>query len=87
MGAKKKDILQIDKYLKGQLDAKAMHDMERRAQDDLFLMDALEGFEKVGADQQANLADLETRLANRVAKKKHAVFYYGAYYLWPHVCC
>jgi hypothetical protein len=70
VGAKKNNISQIDKYLKGQLDAKAMHQLERQAQDDPFLMDALEGFEKAGTEQHADLADLEARLANRVAKKE-----------------
>jgi hypothetical protein len=70
VGAKKNNISQIDKYLKGQLDAKAMHRLERGAQNDPFLMDALEGYEKAGVSQQANLADLAASLQNRVANKK-----------------
>ncbi|GAA3972259.1 carboxypeptidase-like regulatory domain-containing protein [Mucilaginibacter dorajii] len=67
METKKANILQIRKYLNGELDAKAMHRLEREALDDPFLMDALEGFETVPTDQQANLADLSGRLQQRVA--------------------
>lgn len=70
MNAKKPNISQIDKYLKGELDARAMHQLERQAQDDPFLMDALEGYEKAGKDQQANLADLKEQLAKRTAPAK-----------------
>ena len=38
-----KDISQIKKYLEGKLDARSRYELERRAQDDPFLMDALEG--------------------------------------------
>lgn len=70
MSANKTDISQIRKYLNGELDAKAMHRLEREAQDDPFLMDALEGYGLSGKDQRANLADLQQRLADRVAPKK-----------------
>jgi TonB family protein len=65
----KKDISLIRKYLNGELDARAMHDLERRAQDDPFLMDALEGYEQAGNDQQANLTELSDRLHNRADRK------------------
>jgi hypothetical protein len=44
--------------------------LERAAQDDPFLMDALEGFEAAGTNQDANLADLKERLADRIAPEK-----------------
>jgi len=66
----KTDISQIRKYLNGELDAQAMHRLEREAQDDPFLMDALEGYAISGKDQQANLNELQQRLADRVAPKK-----------------
>ncbi|HTI57596.1 carboxypeptidase-like regulatory domain-containing protein [Mucilaginibacter sp.] len=69
MSKHKNDILQIRKYLNGQLDARAMHQLERRALDDPFLADALEGYEHAAADQQANLADLQQRLQSRTDKK------------------
>ncbi|HEX8607098.1 MAG TPA: carboxypeptidase-like regulatory domain-containing protein, partial [Pedobacter sp.] len=62
------DISQIQKYLNGELDAKAMHRLERAAQNDPFLMDALEGYAGAG-DQQANLTDLSERLNQRVDQK------------------
>ncbi|WP_448698427.1 energy transducer TonB [Mucilaginibacter sp. AW1-3] len=70
MSANKTDISQIRKYLNGELDAKAMHRLEREAQDDPFLMDALEGYGMVDTDQQANLDELQQRLADRIAPKK-----------------
>ncbi len=70
MSKKETDISQIRKYLDGELDASAMHRLERRAQDDPFLMDALEGYEKAGSDQQAQLNELAGRLNQRAAKKE-----------------
>lgn len=61
---------QIEKYLNGELDARAMHQLEREAQNDPFLMDALEGYGKAGVNQQANLNDIAGRLQQRTAKGK-----------------
>jgi hypothetical protein len=66
---KETDISQIKKYLDGELDARAMHQLERRAQDDPFLMDAIEGYQKASDDQQLNLNELADRLHNRIAQK------------------
>ena len=63
------DIIQIRKYLNGELNARAMHELERRALDDPFLADALEGFEQTKTDQQDNLKELTTRLQQRTDKK------------------
>lgn len=71
------DILQIQKYLNGELDARAMHELERRALDDPFLADALEGYEHAGTDQQKHLLDLSGRLQNRARKVKR-LFAWGA---------
>lgn len=73
MRKKETDISLIRKYLNGELDARAMHRLERRAQDDPFLMDALEGYEKAGGDQQANLDELTSRLQQRVAKNERRI--------------
>jgi len=67
------DILLIRKYLNGELDARAMHKLEARAQDDPFLMDAIEGYESTGRDQQNNLADLSSRLQQRVERKERRI--------------
>jgi TonB-dependent SusC/RagA subfamily outer membrane receptor len=66
---KKADISQIDKYLDNSLDAHSMHKLERQAQDDPFLMDALEGYESTGNNQKAQLNELSNRLKQRVDKK------------------
>lgn len=70
MSAKDPNISKIGKYLKGQLDVRAMHQLEREAQNDPFLMEALEGYEAVDKDQEANVDDLKERLARRIAPKK-----------------
>jgi TonB family protein len=66
---KRADIQLIQKYLNGELDAKAMHRLEREAQDDPFLMDALEGYDRTKSDQQGNLAAIQKRLQDRTAPK------------------
>ncbi|MFI5161158.1 MAG: carboxypeptidase-like regulatory domain-containing protein [Sphingobacteriales bacterium] len=73
MSKPKKDIAQIKKYLQGGLDNHAMHELERRALDDPFLADALEGYEKTGRQQQKNLDELSQRLQNRTDKKVRSI--------------
>lgn len=46
-----------------------MHELERRALDDPFLADALDGFEHASTDQEANLFELSSRLHQRTEKK------------------
>jgi TonB family protein len=46
-----------------------MHRLEREAQDDPFLMDALEGYGHTKGDQQDNLAALQQQLQDRTAAK------------------
>jgi hypothetical protein len=74
---REKDILQISKYLKGELDARAMHQLERRALDDPFLADAIAGFEEVKTDQKDNLTDLSDRLQKRIAQKERRIIPWG----------
>ena len=73
MSNKKADISQIRKYLNGELNATAMHQLEREALDDPFLMDALEGYEVNGKDQQENLNELASRLHEHTAEKRGRV--------------
>src|ERR1700733_7034161 len=73
MGKQAADISQIRKYLNGELDARAMHRLERQAQDDPFLMDALEGYQNAKSDQQMNLNELVTRLNDRVSEKRSRI--------------
>ena len=73
MNKQRPNILQIQKYLKGELDAKAMHQLEREAQHDPFLMDALEGYQIAGSNQQGNLDMLAKRLRQRTEKKPRRI--------------
>lgn len=77
MSTKKTDISQIRKYLNGELDARSMYKLERQAQDDPFLMDALEGYAGK-KDQQANLNELQSRLNHRIGHRSKKVIT-----LWP----
>ncbi|MFD1257188.1 TonB family protein [Mucilaginibacter terrae] len=77
MSTNKNDILQIRKYLNGELDAHAMHELERQALDDPFLMDALEGYGQAGRNQQPHLNELQNRLQQRVTPAKKRLT------LWP----
>jgi TonB family protein len=61
---------QIKKYLNGKLDAHAMHELERHAQDDPFLMDALEGYQNTPVDMDAGINELTGRLQQRTEKKE-----------------
>lgn len=63
----------IRQYLAGELDDKAMHDLERQALDDPFLADALEGYAMHDPDQQSAQEELTARLAARVAPRKAVV--------------
>ena len=76
MSANKTNISQIRKYLNGELDARAMHELERQALHDPFLADALEGYALKG-DQQHHLADLQKRLQRRTAPARKRLT------LWP----
>jgi len=62
----KPDISQIEKYLNGELDARAMHNLERQALDDPFLADALEGYAQKKASSTTHLQDLNSRLQQRI---------------------
>jgi hypothetical protein len=64
------DISMIRKYLNGELDGPAMHQLEKRALDDPFLMDAIEGYEKAAGNQQNQLNELAARINQRVEPKK-----------------
>lgn len=77
MSAKRNDISQIRKYLKGELDARAMHELEKKALNDPFLMDALEGYGKRHNNQQTHLKNLHGRLQQRIASSEKR------FRLWP----
>ncbi len=77
MSAERPDISLIRKYLNGELDARAMHELERQALDDPFLADALDGYAQAAKDQQPVLNDLQSRLQQRITPEKKRVV------LWP----
>lgn len=67
------DILLIQKYLNGELNARAMHELERRALDDPFLAEVLEGYTANGKNQQPNIDELQQRLQQRIQPKKKRI--------------
>ncbi|MBB5396414.1 carboxypeptidase-like regulatory domain-containing protein [Mucilaginibacter sp. AK015] len=69
MNNKRANISQIQKYLNRELDARAMHKLEREAQDDPFLRDALEGYGNAKNKHHENLNALRQRLQERTAPK------------------
>ncbi len=60
----------IEKYHKGLLSAKEMHDLEKAALDDPFLADALEGYAVAGVEAAADIAELKKRLSERTEGAK-----------------
>ncbi|MET4140958.1 carboxypeptidase-like regulatory domain-containing protein [Pedobacter sp. UYP1] len=71
MEKNKVDISLLQKYLNGELDARAMYEIERQAQDDPILMDVMLGMEKGNRESdQVNLNELSLRIKNRVKISK-----------------
>ncbi|MFD1629317.1 energy transducer TonB [Pseudopedobacter beijingensis] len=62
------DIELIKKYVNGELDTKTMHELEKKALDDPFLLEALEGYEHF-PDSTNNITELKVRLQNRLQTK------------------
>ncbi|MFT3675316.1 MAG: hypothetical protein QM781_05415 [Chitinophagaceae bacterium] len=60
----------IEKYHRGLLSAAEMHALEKAALEDPFLADALDGYTEPAAQPQADLADLQARLAKRLEEKE-----------------
>ncbi|MBS1665674.1 MAG: carboxypeptidase-like regulatory domain-containing protein [Bacteroidetes bacterium] len=56
----------VQRYLKGEMSAREMHELEKAALEDPFLADALEGFES--QPLQPHLDELHTRLEARIAQ-------------------
>lgn len=66
MSANNQDILLFKKYVSGNLEHDMMHELEKRAMDDPFLWDALEGFEQV-ENPAHDLSLLQSNLHERIA--------------------
>lgn len=60
----------IEKYHKGLLSRKEMHELEKAALEDPFLADALEGYAVAGVQAEADLAELRKRLAEKTSSAK-----------------
>jgi TonB family protein len=60
----------IEKYHKGLLSSKEMHELEKAALEDPFLADALEGYGSVSVDASADLEELQRRLERRASSSK-----------------
>jgi hypothetical protein len=60
----------IEKYHKGLLSAKEMHDLEKAALDDPFLADALEGYAVAGVNAEADINELKKDLGKELMAPK-----------------
>jgi hypothetical protein len=63
----------IEKYHKGLLSPKEMHDLEKAALDDPFLADALEGYAVPGINAAADIAELKKRLSERTEEDRKVI--------------
>ena len=70
------DIELIRKYFNGELSPVAQHELEKRALDDPFLQDAMDGFEQF-SNLQKDFNALNNRLADRIKKKEKVVAIWG----------
>ena len=65
------NISLIRKYLNGELDSRAMYELERKAQDDPMLMDLLMGMESASeTDAQVKLLEIDELIRKRVQVNK-----------------
>ncbi len=60
----------IEKYHKGLLSSKEMHELEKAALDDPFLADALEGYATAGVNAAADIDELKERLSEKTEGAK-----------------
>jgi len=64
------DIALIKRYLKGELSAQEMHELERRAQQDPLLMDLMIGMEMAGPEEHGTaMSTIHERIHQRLARK------------------
>lgn len=73
MSVSKADIQQIRRYLNGELDARAMYELELRAQNNADLMDVMLGMEAAQTNHQPQIDELNELIAHRAAKDKRRV--------------
>lgn len=73
------DIITIEQYLAGKLNAKDMYQLERDALTDPMLRDAIDGFETSNTIPHQHISILQQRLQTRIAQQteKRNHFYFG----------
>lgn len=73
------NIIRIQQYLNGELDASEMHRLEREALNDPLLHDAIEGYRLQREVSHRQLSLLQQRLASRIAGRANErnAFYFG----------
>lgn len=64
------NYITIQQYLDGELDKEAMHELEKRALDDPFLADALDGYAHINKPATKQLSLLQTQLEERIAQQQ-----------------
>ena len=67
---RKYTAVDIEKYHKGLLSPKEMHELEKAALDDPFLADALEGYGADSVNISKDLPELEKRLEEKISGAK-----------------
>lgn len=70
------DIELIRKYFNGELSPADQYELEKRALDDPFLQDAMDGFEHISVNQKA-FDELDNRLAERLKEKDKVLPIWG----------
>ncbi|RKR85503.1 TonB family protein [Mucilaginibacter gracilis] len=73
MSANKPNIEQIRKYLNGELNARAMYELERDAQHNPFLWDVIKGMEANGENHQPNIDEIDKLIDKRVQQDKKSI--------------
>ncbi|MEO6523939.1 MAG: TonB family protein [Mucilaginibacter sp.] len=73
MSANKPNIEQIRKYLKGELDARAMFELERQAEQDPFLWDVIRGMESSNENHEPNLNAIDELIKVRIEQDKRRI--------------
>src|SRR3954449_8225347 len=73
----------IERYLKGGMSAKEMHDMEKAALKDPFLADAIEGYSNASfVESQKHLNEISTALQTQKEETKVVPLHTKSFYWW-----
>src|SRR6476469_5635762 len=73
----------IERYLKGKMSAKEMHDLEKAALRDPFLADAIEGFSNASFEESSkHLNEITAALQTKKEETKVEPFPLKSFYWW-----